>query len=166
MRGSRLKFRYKNYILIFAFYNFNHFCYNKIMKREKILFICKGNSGRSQMAEAFFNYLSKTKNAISAGIKPDKRIHPWTVRVMKEAGIDVSRRKPKLLTNRKMEKADKIIVMESEVLKNIPSEYSSKLERWRIGKLLGKSPKKVRVIRNQIKKRVERLIKAIDETNQ
>jgi len=73
-----------------------------------VLFICVGNSGRSQIAEAFFNKLSKTGKAISAGTMPDDRIHPYTVQVMKEAGIDVSQQKPKPLTPEMIDKADKI----------------------------------------------------------
>jgi len=117
------------------------------------------------MAEAFFNHISKTNKAISAGTEPDEKMHPLTIRVMKEVGVDVSRRKPKLLTNRIMRWVDKIILMDSELLKNVPLEYLPKLKKWRIEKLLGKSPKKVRIIRDQIKKRVERLIKEVDEGN-
>lgn len=51
------------------------------------------------MAETFFNSLSKTGKAISAGTNPDKEIHPWTIQVMKEIGIDVTQQKPKLLTD-------------------------------------------------------------------
>ena len=78
---------------------------------KTVLFVCIGNSGRSQMAEAFFNRLSKTWKAISAGTNPDDNIHPYTIRVMKEVGVDVSKQKPKLLTQRMIEKADKIITM-------------------------------------------------------
>lgn len=128
------------------------------MKTKIILFVCKGNSGRSQMAEAFFNYLSKNAKAISAGIKPDKKIHPWTIKVMKEVGIDVTQQKPKLLTENMLNKADKIVVMDFSILKNIPSQYLSKVEKWRIEKLKGKPVRRIRKIRDQIKERVERLI--------
>jgi len=46
------------------------------------------------MAEAFFNYYSETIKAISVGTNPDEKIHPWTVKLMKEAGIDVSQKTP------------------------------------------------------------------------
>lgn len=132
------------------------------MRKEKIiLFVCKGNSGRSQMAEAFFNKFSRIGKAVSAGIKPDKEIHPWTVHVMKEAGIDVSQQQPKLLTNGLMEKADKIIIMDSDLLREIPSKFSSKLEDWKIEKLLGKPIEQIRKIRDEIEGRVEQLIKEV-----
>jgi len=133
------------------------------MKDKKIiLFICKGNSGRSQIAEAFFNHLSIKNKAISVGTKPDKKIHPWTIKVMQDVGIDISQQKPKLLTKKILRKADKIVVMDSEILKNIPSQYLTKVEKWQIEKLLGKPIGRIRKIRNQIKKRVKRLIKEIE----
>ena len=89
------------------------------MEKKLILFVCKGNSGRSQMAEAFFNHLSRSRKSISAGIEPDKKIHPWTIKVMEEVGIDVSKQKPKKLTKEMMERVDKIIVTDSKLLKNI-----------------------------------------------
>jgi protein-tyrosine-phosphatase len=123
-----------------------------------ILFICEGNSGRSQMAEAFFNQISKKWKAISAGTDIDKEIHPLTIQLMKEVGIDVSKQKPKLLTVELMKNANKIIVMDSDLLKSIPSIYLSKSESWKIDKLLGKSIKQVRKIRNNIKENVEQLL--------
>jgi len=127
-----------------------------------ILFICRGNSGRSQMAEAFFNFLYKKAKAISAGTDPDEKIHPWTIEAMKEIGIDVSQQKPRLLSNGLLKKADKIIVMESGLLKDMSPKYSPKLEEWKIEKLLGKSMGQIRKIRDQIKKRVKQLIKEIE----
>jgi len=129
------------------------------MKNKVLIFVCKGNSGRSQMAEAFFNKLSKEGKAISAGTSPDEEMYPWTIKVMKEVGIDVNRQKPKLLTDELLKKADKIILMDSDVLESIPKEYSLKLENWQIEKLLGKSIEQVRKIRDQIRKKVEQLMK-------
>jgi len=129
------------------------------MEDKNILFVCKGNSGRSQMAEAFFNSLSKRGKAISAGTNPDKEIHPWTIQLMREVGIDVVHQKPKLLTDELIRKADKIIIMDSDLLEDIPSENLSKLENWQIEKLLGKPIERVREIRDEIRERIEQLIK-------
>ena len=114
------------------------------------------------MAEAFFNSLSKKNKAISAGTNPDGKIHPWTIEVMKEIGIDVSQQKPKLLSDELLKKADKIIVMESGLSKYILPKYSPKLEEWKIGKLLGKPIIQVRKIRNKIEKKINRLIKEMN----
>lgn len=128
------------------------------MKIKTILFVCIGNSGRSQIAEAFFNTFSKQDKAISAGVKPDKKIHPQTVEIMREVGLDVSKKKPKLLTEKLIRKADRIIIMDSGLSDNIPKKYLTKVEKWRIEKLPGKSLKEIRKIRAQIKKKVKKLI--------
>ncbi len=65
------------------------------MTRKKVLFLCTGNSARSQMAEAFARVYGKEKvAAFSAGLEP-KRLHPVAVEVMREKGIDVSRQESK-----------------------------------------------------------------------
>ncbi len=60
------------------------------MRAVKILFVCTGNSARSQMAEGFARHLSRgSVEAHSAGIAPS-RLNPYAVRVMQESGIDIS----------------------------------------------------------------------------
>ena len=60
------------------------------MSRQRVLFLCTGNSARSQMAEAFLRkYGNGQFEAHSAGLEP-KSVNPLTIRVMKEAGIDIS----------------------------------------------------------------------------
>ena len=59
-------------------------------RKLKVLFLCTGNSARSQMAEAFVrNYAGDWLEPHSAGLDP-KGVSPYTVRVMQEAGIDIS----------------------------------------------------------------------------
>ena len=60
------------------------------MNKQRILFLCTGNSARSQMAEAFLRkYADDRFEAHSAGLEP-KGLNPLTVKVMDEVGIDVS----------------------------------------------------------------------------
>ncbi len=59
-------------------------------RQRKILFLCTGNSARSQMAEAFVRaYAGEWLEPHSAGLEP-KGLNPYTVRVMDEVGIDIS----------------------------------------------------------------------------
>jgi len=60
------------------------------MDKQRVLFLCTGNSARSQIAEAFLRkYGSERFEAHSAGLEP-KGLNPFTVKVMDEVGIDVS----------------------------------------------------------------------------
>ena len=61
--------------------------------KTKVLFVCKHNSARSQMAEAFLrHYAGDRFEVYSAGLEPAK-VHPLAVRVMQEIGIDISHHK-------------------------------------------------------------------------
>ncbi len=65
------------------------------MNRRKVLFLCTGNSARSQMAEALLNHLAGDRfEALSAGIEP-KGVHPMTLRVLREIDIDAGKQTSK-----------------------------------------------------------------------
>ena len=61
----------------------------------RVLILCTGNSCRSQMAEGFLRSFDPALEVFSAGTYPAKRVHPLAIRVMKEAGIDISDHTPK-----------------------------------------------------------------------
>jgi arsenate reductase len=64
--------------------------------RRKVLFLCTGNSCRSQMAEGLVNHhLGDRLKAYSAGTQPAGYVHPLAVRVMDELGIDISQHRSK-----------------------------------------------------------------------
>ncbi|MBN2543152.1 arsenate reductase ArsC [bacterium] len=68
------------------------------MSKSRVLFLCTGNSARSQMAEAFLReYGVESFEAHSAGLEP-KPIHPLAIAVMNEAGIDISNQRSKPIT--------------------------------------------------------------------
>ncbi len=61
----------------------------------KVLILCTGNSCRSQMAHGFLQSLDKKLEVHSAGTQPATQVNPHAVKVMKEAGIDISSHTPK-----------------------------------------------------------------------
>ena len=129
-------------------------------KRKAILFVCVHNSGRSQMAEAFFNNLAGGKvQALSAGTQPADEVNPLVVEAMKEVNIDISGNKPKMLTMDMVEKADKMITMgcgaEAEAV--CPASFIE-TEDWALEDPKGKSLEQVRKIRDEIKERVSKLV--------
>ena len=61
------------------------------METSRVLFLCTGNSARSQMAEGLVNhFLNGTWEAFSAGTRPSGYVHPLAVQAMAELGIDLS----------------------------------------------------------------------------
>ena len=130
---------------------------------KTVLFVCIHNSGRSQMAEAFFNKLAGGKaQALSAGTQPASEINPVVVGAMREAGINISGNKPKMLTFDMVKNADRMITMgcgaEAEAV--CPASFIE-TEDWALEDPKGKSLEQVRKIRDEIKERVKRLIKEI-----
>ncbi len=128
-----------------------------------VLFVCTRNAGRSQMAEAFFNRLAKGKAiATSAGTQPAKQVNPTVVPVMLEAGIDIRGQKPKQLTFDMLENADRVITMGCNVEETCPASLVP-TEDWELDDPEGKPINKVRQIRDEIRMRVEELIKELDD---
>jgi len=126
---------------------------------KRILFVCVENAGRSQMAEAFTNHYGKGKVvASSAGVMLAARVNPVVVEVMKERGIDISMKKPKLLTTKMAEEADKIITMGCSVEKFCPAPLLKNVVDWGLEDPKGKPIEEVRQIRDEIEKRVLKLI--------
>jgi arsenate reductase len=126
---------------------------------KTVLFICVHNSGRSQMAEGYFNQMAEGKaKAISAGSQPADNVNPIAVAVMREEGIDICRNKPKLLTMEMMEGIDRAITIGCEEtcpLTTVPTED------WGLEDPKDKPVEQVRKIREEIKDKVKRLIEQI-----
>jgi arsenate reductase len=125
---------------------------------KNVLFVCIGNSGRSQMAEAFFNRLAKGKaRALSAGTDPADVLNPTVVEAMREVGIDIGGNRPKALTPKMLEQADRAITMGCEVEGVCPAT-SIKTEDWALEDPGGKPLKEVREIRGRIMARVKKML--------
>jgi arsenate reductase len=128
---------------------------------KTLLFVCVHNSGRSQIAEAFFNQLAKGKMmAISAGTQPTAQINSIVVTAMREIGIEIGDKKPKLLTAEMLESADRVITMGCNVAEACPASFVP-TEDWELDDPEGKPIEEVRQIREKIKARVEELVEGL-----
>lgn len=77
-----------------------------------VLFVCLHNAGRSQMSQALFERAAAGRHdALSAGTTPADRVHPEVVEAMLDLGIDLSARRPQLLTHELAEQADVVVTM-------------------------------------------------------
>ncbi len=125
---------------------------------KKVLFVCVHNSGRSQMAEAFFNhYASGKARAFSAGTRPASHSDRTVVAAMKELGIDIASQRPKMLTWEIMENADKVITMGCSLEGACPASFGP-TEDWQLEDPEGKPIEKVREIRDKIRAKIMKLI--------
>ena len=126
---------------------------------KKVLFVCVGNSCRSQMAQGFFNKYSESNKANSAGTNPALSISSSAIKVIAEKGIDISHQYPKKLTNELIDKSDLIISMGCGV-NMCPADYLHTRD-WSIEDPIGKPIEKFRKIRNEIEKKVKDLIEEL-----
>ena len=149
---------------------------------KKVIFACVHNAGRSQMAAAWFNRLvtesspnsqapppssttsSQTRRpkaeaprAVSAGTAPAERVHPEVVAVMKEVGIDLSSATPRKLTADLAQEADLLVTMGCG--DECPYVPGLTIEDWPLEDPKGKPIERVREIREEIRRRVEELLR-------
>jgi protein-tyrosine-phosphatase len=118
---------------------------------KTILFVCVHNSGRSQMAEAFFNQFAKGKaKALSAGTDPADSVEPVVIEAMQQVGIDLSAKKPKALTREMLDQADKVVTMGCGVEGVCPATWVE-TEDWQLDDPKDKPLEEVRRIRDEIK---------------
>jgi arsenate reductase len=120
---------------------------------KRALFVCIGNAGRSQMAQAFYEELGG--EARSAGSRPERELHASVVDAMREAGIDISGRRPKGFTDDDVRWADVVVTMGcGDVCPHFPGkEYVD----WNLPDPVSMSPDEVRVLRDDIRSRVRGL---------
>jgi len=130
----------------------------------KLLFICRANVGRSQMASVFFNKLSKKNQSIGAGThvveKEGQPLHEFVVGCMAEIGYDLSKNIRKQLTLEMAKEADKIIVITGK--ENLPDYIDmKKVIFWDIEDAKDMSYEFHCKIRDQIKSLVEKLVEEV-----
>ena len=130
---------------------------------KKILFVCVENAGRSQMAEGFFRkYAPKGYEPVSAGTKPTPEINPIAVEAMKEIGIDLSKQKPKVLTNEIITDSILSVNMGCMDKTECPAHFMNNLVDWNIEDPKGKSLDQIRKIRDNIEQKVREICKTLE----
>lgn len=123
---------------------------------KSILFVCVENAGRSQMAEAFAAKLGLP--ASSAGTVPASKVNPIVVEVMKEKGLDLSSKRPRILIPEMISQASLVVTMGCSVEKVCPkpmlAQMQKKLVDWNLSDPRGRPVQEVRKIRDEIERRV------------
>ena len=129
-----------------------------------VLFLCRQNAGRSQMAQAFFERLAPGHSAASGGSSPAAAVHPIVIDVMREVGIDLTGRKPRKVEAEMLARADLVISMgcDDPAVCDYPGR---KVEDWGIADPSGKPVDEVRRIRDLLRARVEELARRLQSTS-
>ncbi|CAB4760468.1 MAG: heat-shock protein HtpX [Actinobacteria bacterium] len=125
--------------------------------KPTVLFVCVHNAGRSQMAAGFMNSIGAGRvQVLSAGSAPKDSINPIAVQAMQEVGIDISKNVPKVLTPEAVQESDAVVTMGCGDA--CPFYPGKRYEDWVLDDPAGQGIESVRVIRDDIKKRVEQLL--------
>jgi arsenate reductase len=123
---------------------------------KRVLFVCIGNSCRSQMAEAFARkYGSDVLAPASAGVAPATGIAPDTVRAMKEKGVDLRDHFPKAIRHLGRAQFEVVINMSGTLLR---PDTGERIVDWDIPDPINVPYDKHCDVRDEIERRVMRLI--------
>jgi protein-tyrosine-phosphatase len=122
-----------------------------------VLFVCVHNAGRSQMAAAYLAHLSGGAVEVrSAGSEPADQVNPSAVAAMAEEGIDIAAEAPKALTVDAVKQSDVVITMGCG--DSCPIFPGKRYEDWELDDPAGKGVEAVRPIRDEIRRRIEKLL--------
>ncbi len=131
----------------------------KILK-PSVLFVCRHNTGRSQMAEAFLrHFVGDDVEVASAGTIPADQPHAGVVAAMAQVGIDISHARPKLIDPALLARADRIITMGCDV-EDVPRIDAD----WGLPDPKGQSLERVIEIRELVCQKVRELAKELART--
>lgn len=125
---------------------------------DRVIFACRHNAGRSQMAAAFFSRLADPSraSAVSAGTTPAERVHPEVATVMRECGIDLSAARPQLLTAELAGGARLLVTMGCG--EDCPYLPGVEVDDWPLEDPKSQPLARVREIRDDVRRRVAALV--------
>ena len=123
----------------------------------EVLFVCVHNAGRSQMAAAFLDRVAAGRVHVrSAGSEPADAISPAVAEALAEVGLDVAKELPKPLTDEVVRAADVVITMGCGDA--CPVHPGKRYLDWELADPAGKPLAEVRIIRDEIERRVRALL--------
>jgi protein-tyrosine-phosphatase len=129
--------------------------------RKKVLFACRENACRSQMASAFAQFLAGDKLEVSnGGSEPAEKINPDMVTVMHEKGIDMGYRSPRSIEEAISNDTPELIITMG-CGEQCPLVPGAKITDWDLPDPAGKSIEYMRDVRDEIEKKVVDLINEI-----
>jgi arsenate reductase len=132
-------------------------------EKPSVLFVCVHNAGRSQMAAGYLNHFAGDRIEVrSAGSEPADKINPVAVEAMAEHGIDIAGEQPKILTTAAVKASDVVITMGCG--DTCPYYPGKRYEDWVLDDPAGHGIDHVRLIRDEIRRRVEQLISELEPT--
>lgn len=130
-----------------------------------LLFVCVGNSCRSQMAEALANHHGNGRvRAWSAGSRPLGEIIPQTYEVMQETGISLEGHSSKGLKDAPVDEMDVVVGMGCEVVCPVPVGFKGRVIEWNIPDPYGRELSFFRSVRDSIQRQVLALLNALDRS--
>ena len=125
-----------------------------------VLFVCVHNAGRSQMAAGYLRQLAGDRvTVLSAGSAPADSLNPAAVAVMAEEGIDIASEVPRLLSVDSVKASDVVITMGCGDA--CPVFPGKRYEDWELEDPAGKDLDRVRDIRDDIRRRIEKLLEGL-----
>ena len=131
--------------------------------KKKILFVCVGNSCRSQMAEGFAKAYGRNEVEVkSAGTCASGIVHKGAIQAMSEKGVDISAQTSDQLTDDMIEWADMVVTMGCCSADELcPAFGKAEKYDWPIGDPLGRPWEVMQSVRDDIEERVKKLLKDI-----
>jgi arsenate reductase (thioredoxin) len=128
-----------------------------------VLFVCVHNAGRSQMASALLERLAEGRVLVrSAGTAPAGEVHPGVIEAMREIGIDLGDARPALLEDDAVREADVVVTMGCGDA--CPVYPGKRYEDWELDDPAGRPLEEVRMIRDEIERRVRALMVTLAPT--
>jgi arsenate reductase (thioredoxin) len=125
--------------------------------KPTVLFVCVHNAGRSQMAAGYLTHLAGDSiTVLSAGSEAADETNPVAVEAMAEEGIDIRSASPKILTTEAVRESDVVITMGCG--DTCPIFPGKRYEDWALDDPADQGIEAVRPIRDDIKRRIERLL--------